>query len=247
MRFVVASLALVLAGCGALDRSSATEDMGGGDGSGSGAGSPFGECRIASDCVPAGPKCCDCPTHAVPVDDPAQKACANVDCPTPTCGSPMQAACEAGKCVLECAPVACDASVSCADGFATNANGCLTCSCAMPTQSECSADGDCVRTRADCCGCMLGGYDTAMPADQVASYEAQLMCSTNPSCPSVDTCAPDLTARCIAGECNLVSGGLPANACGRPDLPACAPGEACTVNANDQATMQGVGVCQPAP
>jgi hypothetical protein len=94
---------------------------------------------------------------------------------------------------------------------------------------------------------MLGGFDTAMPANQVAAYEAQLMCSASPSCPQVDTCAPDLAARCIAGECSLVSGGLPANACGRPDLPACPTGEACTVNVNDQATMQGVGVCQPAP
>jgi hypothetical protein len=251
MRFAVAILALVLAGCfGALDRSATAEDdgQGNGSGSGSGAGGAFRECQAANDCVAAGPKCCDCPTHAVPVDDPAQAACANVDCPTPSCGSPMEAACDdAGKCVLVCSAEACPASLSCGDGFATDANGCLICSCAAPTATECSVDGDCVRTRADCCGCMLGGYDTALPASQLAGYEAQLMCSANPSCPSVNTCAPDLSARCIAGECTLVSGALPPNACGRPDLPACPQGEACTVNANDQATMQGVGVCQPAP
>jgi hypothetical protein len=55
----------------------------------------------------------------------------------------------------------------------------------------------------------------------------------------------DLAARCVQGECALVSGALPANACGRADLAACPMGERCTVNANDQATMYGVGVCQP--
>jgi hypothetical protein len=248
MRFVATMFALALAGCfGALDSKAASEDDGNGSGSGSGAGGAFSECRLASDCVAAGPKCCDCPTHAVPITDPAQQACDNVDCPTKSCGSPMEADCDAGKCVLVCSAVACDASVTCADGFASDANGCLTCACAMPALKECSADGDCVRTRADCCGCMNGGFDTALPASQLAGYEAQLMCSANPSCPMVDTCAPDLAARCIGGECTLASGALPANACGRPDLPACPQGEACTVNANDQATMQGVGVCQPAP
>lgn len=246
MRFVLVTFVLLLAGCpGSLEDRTAGADDNAGSGSGGGAGGLPSECQIASDCVAAGPKCCDCPTHAVPISDPAQQACENVDCPVKTCGSPMQADCEAGKCVLVCSPVTCDAT--CADGYATDGNGCLTCACEVPQVRECSADSECVRSRADCCGCSMGGNDTALPMTLVASYEAQLMCPTNPSCPTVDTCAPDLSARCIAGECTLVSGGLPPNACGRPDLPACATGEACTLNANDQATMQGVGVCQSAP
>jgi len=253
MRFALFPLLLALAACpGSLnDRASGADDNGSGSGSGSGAGGlPYNECHFAVDCVPAGPKCCDCPTHAVPVTDPVQMACANVDCPTPSCPSPMEAACESGKCVLVCSPVDHDAfgncnTASCADGFATDGNGCLTCACAAPTVHECIADGECARVRADCCGCMMGGNDAAVPASQVGEWEAMLNCPTNPSCPTQNTCAPDLAARCVAGECTLVSGALPGNACGRPDLPSCGADEVCTVNANDQATMQGVGVCLP--
>ena len=249
MRLLLATLCLVV-GCydDLKDNALSGDDSnGGGNGSGSGANPPT-ECKVASDCAPAGPKCCDCPTHAVPIHDPGYQACEAINCPTPTCpGAPMVAACEQNKCVLVCKAVACPMTLACDSGFATDENGCLTCACAMPTQSECNGDGDCARVRADCCGCMMGGNDTAVPAGKVAAWEAQLMCPANPSCPMVNTCAPDLSARCVAGECTLVSGGLPPNACGRADLPACGPGEACTVNASDQATMQGVGVCLPAP
>jgi antistasin family protein len=247
MRLASLPLLLALAACtGALDRANASED-GAGSGSGSGqGGAPFGQCIDANDCVPAGPKCCDCPTHAVPVDDPAQMACQYVECPPPSCGSPMEAACNNGKCVLACSPVECIAA-SCPDGFATDGNGCLTCACAAPATRECTADGDCARVRADCCGCMMGGNDTSVPASEVGAHEAALNCPTNPSCPTVNTCAPELSARCVAGECTLVSGALPGNACGRPDLPACPAGEVCTVNASDPATMQGLGVCRLPP
>lgn len=247
MRLALFALLSVLAGCpGPLEQRAADEqNPGSSTGDDDGAGNAPAECQVASDCAAAGPKCCDCPTHAVPVTDPAYQACANVDCPTPSCGSPMEAACEGGRCVLVCSPVACDSS--CADGFATDANGCLTCACAARTANECIADADCARVRDDCCGCARGGMDTAVPASEVAAHEAALMCPQNPSCPDVDTCAPELAARCIAGACTLVAGALPANACGRPDLPACPTGEVCTLNASDQATMQGVGVCLPAP
>ena len=249
LAFVTCALALALAGCSDPLDNFAGEDngagAGGGTGDGAGGGANPAECQLASDCAPAGPKCCDCPTHAVPTSDPAHQACENVDCPAPQCGSPMEAACEAGQCVLVCSPVACN--VTCADGFATDMNGCLTCACAARTANQCSVDGDCARVRDDCCGCARGGADTAVPAGEGAGHDAQLMCPQNPSCPEVDVCAPELAARCIAGTCSLVSGALPANACGRPDLAACPAGEVCTVNANDQATMQGVGVCQPVP
>jgi len=244
---LVCLVVTALAGCTGSLETGALGTGSGDNGSGAGGqGATPAECAVAADCTPEGPKCCDCPTHAVPITDPSARACSEVDCAPMTCGSPMQAACEAGRCVLECSPVACDPSLVCENGFATDANGCLTCTCAAPpAPAACRVDGDCAETRQDCCGCALGGKDTALPADQVASYDASLGCSATPVCPGYDACAPDLAAKCVQGECALVSGVLPANACGRADLAACASGELCTVNANDQATMYGVGVCQP--
>src|SRR5688572_26406922 len=95
----------------ATDALTADEDNGD-DGAGTGGSAPR-ECSIKSDCVPAGPKCCDCPTHAVPAADPTQKACAAVDCAPMQCGSPMEADCVSGRCELVCSPVRCEASVSC--------------------------------------------------------------------------------------------------------------------------------------
>lgn len=236
MRLVVFAMLLAVAGCPSYARNALDN---GEDATGQGAP---GECSIAADCVPAGSKCCDCPTHAVPINDPFARACSDVDCPTQSCGSPMQAECNGGKCVLECSPVACP-ELGCAEGFQTDGNGCLVCECAALSPIECSFDTDCARVRADCCGCSLGGEDTAVPTTQVNAHEAQLGCPANPSCPGGDTCAPDLAARCVQGMCTLVSGTLPPNACGRADLAPCPAGEVCVVNANETATMQGVGVC----
>lgn len=246
---VLCLLAVLLAGCPAGVSREALDAEGddASDGGGGGAGGVSAECAIDSDCIAAGPKCCDCPTYAVPTTDPSQMACLDVDCAPQSCGSPMQAACDLGHCVLECAPVACDAT-ACPSGFATDGNGCLTCECAADPGtglSECAVDSDCTRVRDDCCGCAMGGEDTAVPTSEAAAHDAALMCPTNPSCPGVDTCAPDLAARCVQGGCALVAGPLPDNACGRADLPACPEGEACYVNANDQASMHGVGTCQP--
>lgn len=253
---------LVLVGlCGALcgcpssleDRSLQAEDDGAGGGSGSGSGGNGAglapNCGVDTDCVMAANKCCDCPTHAVPASDPAQLACSDVDCGPMSCGSPMQAACNAGYCVLECAPVACDANqvAACPYGLATDANGCLTCECAGVADygGECTMDNQCARVRDDCCGCENGGEDTAVPTSQVAAHESGLYCPSNPVCPGGNSCAMDLAARCVQGNCELVAGPLPTGACGRADLPACPMGMACYVNASDQATMHGVGECQP--
>lgn len=254
MRTPVALLiALALAGCSSdVDRGLADEDMGGGgggtDGSGSGEGQvPEPNCVVDSDCVTAGPRCCDCPTHAVPMTDPSALACADVDCGPMSCGSPTEAACQNGHCELVCSPVACDPTITCDSGFAVDTNGCLTCQCAgtAAADAECTVDTDCVRVRADCCGCDQGGTDTAVPVGQAGDYDASLMCPSSPSCPGGNSCPADLSARCVQGACALVEGTLPANACGRADLMACLAGQFCTVNANDLATMQGVGVCQP--
>lgn len=248
MRSSLLCLVVLLAGCpGSLNTDAlGNGDNGTGSGSGQGAGNVPIECVTASDCLPAGPKCCDCPTHAVPATDPTQKACAAVNCGPMQCGSPMEAACLAGRCELVCSPVACPATTTCDNGFATDANGCLTCDCAPPANAaQCSLDTDCARVKDDCCGCVMGGKDTAIPTGDVAAHDAALNCSANPSCPGADSCPVDLAARCVQGECALVSGVIPTNACGRADLAACSASQTCTVNANDQATMYGVGVCQP--
>lgn len=244
MRVLVLLIAICAVGCDStLETDALTGDDNGGDGAGGGAGAPA-ECRVAADCIAEGPSCCACPTHAVPTSDPTARACAEVQCPPKSCGSPLEASCNAGHCELVCSPVACD--VSCANGFVTDGNGCLTCECApAPAPGECGVDTDCARVKDDCCGCALGGKDTAIPAGDVAQHDAALDCSANPTCPGGDVCAMDLAARCVQGECALVSGALPANACGRADLAACPMGGPCTVNANDQATMYGVGICLP--
>jgi hypothetical protein len=242
---VCAAVLALVAGCDLGGREKAAfEDDGSGGGNPGGAAA---ECLRDADCVAAGPRCCDCPTHAVPATSPAQDACSDVGCAPMACGSPMQAACSSEyRCVLVCAPVACAGDISCPDGFAVDGNGCLTCQCAGGTSAgECTDDSDCVRVRDDCCGCENGGYDDAVPAGTADSHDRALMCPASPSCPGGNSCASDLAPRCVQGSCALVAGGLPLGACGRSDLPACAAGQACYVNANDQATMHGLGICQP--
>ena len=55
------------------------------------------------------------------------------------------------------------------------------------------------------------------------------------------------SAQCMWLILELVegTGGLPPTACGRANLPTCATGTVCTVNADPVATMAGVGVCLP--
>jgi hypothetical protein len=238
---------VLLVACGG--GSDAALDNGGGYGGGSdtdgGEGGAAGECAVDSDCVLAGATCCACPTFAMPVD-PANDICAGVECPAPgsACAQNIHAACAQGACVLACNVLECDQQ--CADGFAIDASGCETCACLDVTSRSCSSGSDCSEVPADCCGCTLGGSDTAVPTSDVASYEASLGCSPDPSCPGVNTCQADVSPQCVQGACALVAP-LPANACGRPDLPACPSGMYCALNSDAGATAQGVGTCLPSP
>ena len=241
MRVAFLLIVVTLAGCpgGLADlKQSPGDDNGSGEGA-------LPECSADSQCVAAAAKCCDCPTFAVPATDPAHDACLGVTCPMPgpTCPANLSPACKQGACVLACKPSTCE--MSCADGFATDANGCVVCACAQVDQRACVADTDCARVRADCCGCQRGGSDTSVPLAEAAAHDADLMCPQTPACPGLDTCPADLVPRCVQGACELISGGLPSNACGRPDLMACVNGDACTINYDDAATAQGVGVCVP--
>lgn len=198
-------------------------------------------CELDADCVLAATSCCECPTFAVAISDPAHDGCNGIACPGPyTCPNSVRAVCDAGTCALACAPQACN--LVCADGYAIDRAGCAACACANVTDRACLADSDCTRTRADCCGCARGGEDTAVPADDAAAFDAALGCPADPTCPAANTCAPDLAPRCIEGACQLVPP-LPAGACGRSDLPGCPIGQLCTIDVDGDATAYGVGVC----
>lgn len=236
---------LLVAGC--LFGSTAKDGASiGDDGSGSGSGgNAGGACAATSDCVLAATTCCECPTFATNLKDPIVRACASVVCPVgDVCPGNVEAACVANHCVLACAPTQC-ATEDCQAGFATDPNGCLTCACAAPgaPSGGCNMDGDCVRTRADCCGCLGGGQDTAVLATDAGKFDSTLNCPATPACPGVNTCVAGDAPRCVQGQCELLSQALPPDACGRPDLPKCSGGTVCTVNASDPGNLYGVGVC----
>jgi hypothetical protein len=80
------------------------------------------------------------------------------------------------------------------------------------------------------------------------AHQRGLMCDVTPQCPSLaPTCDPDAVLACQQGRCALsTAGALPADACGRPDLPACPAGQVCVINGDSApAQEQGVGVCRP--
>ncbi|MEZ4402857.1 MAG: hypothetical protein R3B06_22745 [Kofleriaceae bacterium] len=248
MRAVLASLVCLLATAGCF---TAAEATGAGDDL-----APAGACLEDTDCVLAGPTCCDCPTYATSVASGWADSCANVGCQPPTNGTcaPLAARCEAGACVVACAPTTCD--LACPAGFATDASGCLQCACAPTTApAACALDTDCVQVPDDCCGCARGGRDTAVPTDQAGAHVAALGCPADPGqvpCPEVTTCDPTAGPRCVEGQCQLAPPSsapppLPDDACGRDDLQPCPPGQVCTINQDPEAGPQGVGVCTPAP
>lgn len=235
-------LLALLTGCfqtsAELEAPAQEDDMGAGSGSGAPANL---QCREDSDCVPAAATCCECPTFATRADDPGAASCSEVECGELECAATASAVCTNGSCALACAPLACE--TSCPDGYARDPNGCLTCACAPVVEDGCEADSDCARTAGDCCGCARGGIDVAVPAGTEQAYQNMLGCSGEEPCPDVNTCRSGDAPQCVQGSCALV-GPLPAGACGRPDLPSCGAGATCTVNANDQADMHGVGICQ---
>ena len=242
MRAIV-STAVALGASGGLaacPSTSATRALAGDDGSGALGTSP--DCASDSDCLLFGATCCACPSYALPVDDPSVLACEGVSCPVSTCPANVEASCVQRRCELTCAPLECD--TACANGFALDANGCLTCECAVA--DGCGSDGDCHETGADCCGCALGGSDTAVVSP--TAYQQGLGCSATPACPGDDTCDPTAAVTCIAARCFLLPAadqGVPSGACGRPELAECPEDDVCIVNSLAAATAQGIGVCLP--
>lgn len=237
-------LALAASACiGALESGLATDDD----------GLAPEQCFADADCVLAGPTCCACPTYATPVTSGWADSCANVDCMPPVGCTELVARCDFGRCLAACAPVACD--LTCGQGFAPDATGCLTCTCnSMPAPPSCELDDDCVAVPADCCGCARGGVDTAVPRALVDEHLAGLGCPTDPTvgaCPDVTTCDPSQVPRCLDHQCALLGPNDPAwpepppGACGRPDLPPCPDGQICVLNRDGEAGPLGLGVCEP--
>jgi len=202
-----------------------------------------GECAADPDCAPAAVACCACPAFAVPVSDPIHRACAGVRCrDRDRCPQNIRAICDDGWCALACVAIEC--RQSCANGFAADDNGCLTCECAELDAGGCTTAADCVQVRADCCGCGRGGEDTAVLRRQAAAYDADLRCSPGALCPAATTCDTAAAPQCIQGRCQLTTSALPSSACGRSDLATCARGQVCIVNGMDRtANEEGVGVC----
>lgn len=239
MRHLSLPLLLLLAACPQAH----TEDANAGDDGSVTDPGGLAACGDDVDCELAGRTCCECPTFALAAGDPKLDACDDVMCPpAETTCSAIRAVCVNHLCAVACEPVA--TTKTCADGFAADAAGCLIDECAAPDANACEVDDDCVETRADCCGCDRGGSNTAVPVGQRDSFDDTLGCTGGEQCPEVSTCRVDETPQCAQGTCKLIAGGVPPDACGRPDLPACTNGAVCTVNASGPATEHGVGVCR---
>jgi len=210
---------------------------------------PNDECVIADDCVLTGPTCCDCPTFALPIDDPKALACEAVGCDNDTsiCATNVEPACDTGRCVMACAPLSC---LECPNGYLTEPNGCLSCTCAPPpsTMPKCVEDSDCARVRNDCCGCGNGGEDTAVATADAVRFDQGLNCPSTPQCPGQTnleeaTCGSDFEPRCVRDACVLLDAEMPSNACGRADLLECPAGQTCQINVDPAAGQYGLGIC----
>jgi hypothetical protein len=249
-RGLLTVLALIALSCGASGDSSEDFD--------DGAGTPpppttppppaLDLCDGDDECVPAASTCCACPTFAVSRDSGWSAACADVPCePAPQC-APVTPVCSPRGCTLDCDEVPCE--LTCADGFAADAAGCLTCACREAPRSGCQSASECARVPADCCGCARGGADTAVLAVEVESHQRGLACSADARCPEVDVCPQAQAVVCRRGRCELVeidppvgSPDLPPGACGRADLPPCPAGTRCILNRSSDADEDGVGIC----
>lgn len=73
----------------------------------------------------------------------------------------------------------------------------------------CSADSDCIKVNAGCCGCNAGGKKIAINKNFEAEWEKQLSCETKDVyCIQVisndPSCYEQTTAKCVQGQCKIV-------------------------------------------
>jgi hypothetical protein len=77
-------------------------------------------------------------------------------------------------------------------------------------ERACSADSDCVRARAQCCGCEAGGRGTAVNRRSLAAWHARLDGSCGETmCPQVMSQHPSCTSpvACRSGQCETARSG----------------------------------------
>lgn len=274
----------LLAACGDDDQDSGTgdnasDDFGDGDGADDGTGGTGDDdsdqapgenyaCSLPEECVAASSTCCGCPDFAARADSDYAAACEDVECDPPTDCPRVVADCVDSLCVIVCEPVV--ATQVCENGFARDSLGCLVDACRTDPPDPvvaCEEDADCTQVPADCCGCSLGGADTAINVVQVDVYLESLACRRDPACPGLDVCDASQEPRCFAGGCTLApsdgsgtddggdgSGdggdGAPGSEalCGAPEFPPCPTGQVCVLNYQDaeDATRIGVGTCRDA-
>lgn len=284
------ALALLLAAalslaCGDSDQAGADgDDQAAGDSddaTGDGDGLPPGEddsgqstdgeyaCSSPEDCVAVSSTCCGCPDFAARADSDYAAACDEVECDEEPAECPLLVAdCVDSFCAVVCAPVVADEP--CANGFARDSFGCLMNVCRADPPDPlfaCQEDTDCTQVPADCCGCDLGGADTAVNVGQVDAHLDSLGCRRDPACPGLDVCEADQVPRCFAGGCVLASSdegggtddggddsgdgsgdGPPESGalCGAPPFEPCPVGQVCVLNHPDagDATQIGLGTCR---
>ncbi|HTE50799.1 MAG TPA: hypothetical protein VK698_08025 [Kofleriaceae bacterium] len=277
---LVLALAVALtAACGSGGTDSDSDEASGGDGDDASDGGDSADdggtapppvppavsiCSVADECEAVSSTCCDCPDFAVAADSDYAEACSEVDCELPENCPVVVADCVAFQCVLVCAPVT--ANNVCENGFERDALGCLVDTCRGDPDPifACEEDTDCTEVQADCCGCALGGSDTAVATSAVQDYLDSLGCRRNPACPGLPVCDAALVPRCVASSCTLGpaddggdgddgDGGGDTGSdedvlCGVPDFPPCPEGQVCVLNHQDaeDATRMGVGTCHGA-
>lgn len=215
-------------------------------------------CSVDSDCLPAASTCCECPSFSVTASDPFGDGCGEVNCEglrEENCSLLVDPVCVQGQCELACRPLILEADEICELGFERDEFGCATKTCATsgtdPGNTECTVDTDCVQVAADCCGCEMGGADTAVPAGEATSFQAGLGCTGGEVCPGVFVCDADVIPQCLGGACVLAAlapdmgPGAP-TPCGLSELSPCPAGQVCVLNdpeSNDDGGF-GVGVCR---
>jgi hypothetical protein len=87
-----------------------------------------------------------------------------------------------------------------------------------------------------------------VPISQAAQHDADLHCSSNPSCPQQNVCEAGAAAHCVEGRCELFAATLPlSDVCGLDGALACPGPQVCTINVDPSASLFGLGVCLPPP
>ncbi len=76
--------------------------------------------------------------------------------------------------------------------------------CELGEFAKCSPGDLCMRTRADCCGCEMGGESVAINAERADEWLSQIPCPPGTVCLAWYLCTDEIPM-CVGGCCELVS------------------------------------------